>query len=77
MTEDIALLGLGITSEPVVKATHDLRAFEQQADKTERSAKGLESTTALLAKAMGFLFFGTGLVLLVLIVYAMVSRLVH
>ena len=30
-----------------------------------------------VAKAVGFLFFGTGLVLLVLIVYAMVSRLGH
>jgi hypothetical protein len=30
-----------------------------------------------MAKAMGFVFFGTGLVLLVLIVYAMVSRLAH
>jgi len=30
-----------------------------------------------MAKAMGFFFFGTGLVLLVLIVYAMVSRLGH
>jgi cytochrome b subunit of formate dehydrogenase len=30
-----------------------------------------------VAKAMGFLFFGTGLVLLVLIVYAMASRLGH
>jgi cytochrome b subunit of formate dehydrogenase len=30
-----------------------------------------------IAKAMGFLFFGTGLVLLVLIVYAMISRLGH
>ncbi len=30
-----------------------------------------------IAKSFGFLFFGTGLVLLVLIVYAMVSRLVH
>ena len=30
-----------------------------------------------MAKAMGFLFFGTGLVLLVLIVYAMASRLGH
>lgn len=30
-----------------------------------------------IAKGMGFLFFGTGLVLLVLIVYAMVSRLLH
>lgn len=29
------------------------------------------------AKGMGFLFFGTGLVLLVLIVYAMISRLGH
>ena len=28
-------------------------------------------------KAVGFMFFGTGLVLLVLIVYAMVSRLGH
>jgi cytochrome b subunit of formate dehydrogenase len=31
----------------------------------------------LIAKVMGFLFFGTGLVLLVLIVYAMISRLMH
>ncbi len=30
-----------------------------------------------MAKAMGFFFFGTGLVLLVLIVYAMMSRLGH
>ena len=30
-----------------------------------------------VAKAMGFLFFGTGLVLLVLIIYAMTSRLGH
>ena len=30
-----------------------------------------------MAKAMGFLFFGTGLALLVLIVYAMISRLGH
>lgn len=30
-----------------------------------------------ISKAMGFLFFGTGLVLLVLIVYAMTSRLGH
>ncbi len=30
-----------------------------------------------MAKAMGFLFFGTGLVLLALIVYAMLSRLGH
>ncbi len=30
-----------------------------------------------VATAAGFLFFGTGLVLLVLIVYAMVSRLFH
>ena len=30
-----------------------------------------------IAKAMGFIFFGTGLVLLVLIVYAMMSRLGH
>jgi len=30
-----------------------------------------------IARAMGFLFFGTGLVLLVLIVYAMISRLGH
>ncbi|MBI2513013.1 MAG: cytochrome c3 family protein [Opitutae bacterium] len=30
-----------------------------------------------VAQAAGFLFFGTGLVLLVLIVYAMVSRLLH
>jgi hypothetical protein len=30
-----------------------------------------------MAKAMGFLFFGTGLVLLVLIVYAMAARLGH
>ncbi len=30
-----------------------------------------------MAKAMGFVFFGTGLVLLVLIVYAMASRLGH
>ena len=30
-----------------------------------------------ISKAMGFLFFGTGLVLLALIVYAMVSRLGH
>ncbi len=30
-----------------------------------------------IAKAFGFLFFGTGLVLLALIVYAMVSRLLH
>jgi hypothetical protein len=30
-----------------------------------------------VAKAMGFLFFGTGLALLVLIVYAMASRLGH
>ena len=30
-----------------------------------------------VSKAIGFIFFGTGLVLLVLIVYAMVSRLFH
>ncbi|HVU23859.1 MAG TPA: hypothetical protein VHE13_07010 [Opitutus sp.] len=30
-----------------------------------------------IAKTMGFIFFGTGLVLLALIVYAMISRLVH
>ncbi len=30
-----------------------------------------------IAKTFGFIFFGTGLVLLVLIVYAMVSRLLH
>jgi cytochrome b subunit of formate dehydrogenase len=30
-----------------------------------------------IAKSFGFLFFGTGLVLLVLIVYAMISRLLH
>ena len=30
-----------------------------------------------IAKAFGFIFFGTGLLLLVLIVYAMVSRLMH
>ena len=30
-----------------------------------------------IAKGFGFLFFGTGLVLLVLIVYAMLSRLGH
>jgi len=30
-----------------------------------------------VAKAIGFVFFGTGLVLLVLIVYAMMSRLGH
>jgi hypothetical protein len=30
-----------------------------------------------IAKSFGFLFFGTGLVLLALIVYAMVSRLGH
>jgi hypothetical protein len=30
-----------------------------------------------IARAFGYLFFGTGLVLLVLIVYAMVSRLFH
>jgi hypothetical protein len=30
-----------------------------------------------VAKAAGFLFFGTGLVLLVLIIYAMTSRLGH
>jgi len=30
-----------------------------------------------IAKGVGFLFFGTGLVLLVLIVYAMISRLLH
>lgn len=53
--EDIALLGLGVTSDPVVKATKDLKAFEDQAGKTEKSAKGLEGTTALLAKAMGLL----------------------
>jgi hypothetical protein len=30
-----------------------------------------------IAKGFGFLFFGTGLVLLALIVYAMISRLAH
>ena len=30
-----------------------------------------------IAKVFGFLFFGTGLVLLALIIYAMVSRLLH
>ena len=30
-----------------------------------------------IAKGFGFLFFGTGLVLLALIVYAMLSRLTH
>jgi hypothetical protein len=30
-----------------------------------------------IARTFGFLFFGTGLVLLALIVYAMVSRLLH
>jgi len=30
-----------------------------------------------IAKTMGFIFFGTGLVLLALIVYAMISRLLH
>jgi len=30
-----------------------------------------------IAKAWGFIFFGTGLVLLALIIYAMVSRLGH
>jgi hypothetical protein len=30
-----------------------------------------------VARAVGFLFFGTGLALLVLIVYAMLSRLGH
>jgi hypothetical protein len=30
-----------------------------------------------IAKGFGFLFFGTGLVLLALIVYAMLSRLGH
>ena len=31
----------------------------------------------VIARGFGFLFFGTGLVLLALIVYAMVSRLLH
>jgi hypothetical protein len=30
-----------------------------------------------IARPMGFIFFGTGLVLLVLIIYAMVTRLIH
>jgi Na+-transporting methylmalonyl-CoA/oxaloacetate decarboxylase gamma subunit len=30
-----------------------------------------------IARTFGFLFFGTGVVLLVLIVYAMVTRLIH
>ena len=30
-----------------------------------------------IARTLGYLFFGTGLVLLVLIVYAMATRLVH
>jgi len=30
-----------------------------------------------IAKSFGYLFFGLGLMLLVLIIYAMVSRLVH
>jgi|GEM_PF-4275347 len=30
-----------------------------------------------IAKAFGFIFFGTGLLLLALIVYAMISRLGH
>jgi len=30
-----------------------------------------------IARALGYLFFGTGLVLLVLIIYAMATRLIH
>jgi hypothetical protein len=52
--EDIALLGLGVTNEPVVKATKDLKAFDQQADEIEKLPdKGLEGTAALLARDMG------------------------
>lgn len=53
--EDIAMLGLGVDSRPVDQGRDSLRKFEDQADKTERAAKGLEGTTALLTKAMGLL----------------------
>lgn len=49
------MLGLGVDSRPVDQGRDSLKRFEDQAGKTERAAKGLEGTTALLTKAMGFL----------------------
>lgn len=53
--EDIAHLGLMISSDGVATASSRMRAFSDEAKGAERAAKGLESAAGLVTKAMGLL----------------------
>ena len=76
---------LPITTRPVYNSTGDMvlykmvrfAIFAADGRLDDYRVKDDWEGSKRIAKGVGFLFFGTGLILLALIVYAMLSRLLH